>query len=102
MVTLPGKAVFHVDELVQMRFGTSSSSQGARAYRSELKRLNGVDLQKLYASERAKLEEPTQPFNQPDAAADIDHWSKASYWTLDEATALSLGRDPRRVIPTAR
>ena len=28
---------------------------------------------------------------------DLDHWSKISYWTADEAVALSLGKDPRIV-----
>jgi hypothetical protein len=35
--------------------------------------------------------------NLPAAVADIEHWSRASFWTLDEAVALTLGRDPRRV-----
>jgi hypothetical protein len=33
-------------------------------------------------------------FNQPDAVADYDHWSKTAHWTLDEAIALSFGKAP--------
>jgi hypothetical protein len=36
-------------------------------------------------------------FDQPDAAADFDHWSKAEYWSLDEAIALILGKAPETV-----
>ena len=32
--------------------------------------------------------------NLPRAKPDLEFWSKASVWTLEEATALSLGRDP--------
>jgi hypothetical protein len=36
-------------------------------------------------------------FSDPYSEADIDHWSKISYWTVDEAVALSLNKDPRVV-----
>jgi hypothetical protein len=29
--------------------------------------------------------------------ADLDYWSKAAYWTVEEATALSFGQEPRIV-----
>jgi hypothetical protein len=29
--------------------------------------------------------------------ADLDYWSRAAYWTVEEATALSFGREPRIV-----
>lgn len=32
-----------------------------------------------------------------DPTADIQHWSKAAYWTAEEAAALSYGYDPRLV-----
>ena len=31
------------------------------------------------------------------ASGDFEHWSKAQYWTIDEAVALSLGKAPERV-----
>ena len=36
-------------------------------------------------------------YNQPSSNADYDHWCKATYWTLDEAIALSFGKDPEQV-----
>ena len=50
---------------------------------------------------QAAEEEAKRPYNRPDAVADIAHWGKLDYWSLDEAVALSLGRDPRVVNPTA-
>lgn len=31
------------------------------------------------------------------AEMDVDHWSRTAYWTVEEAAALSLGKDPREV-----
>lgn len=45
----------------------------------------------------ASIEDRTRFFNQPDARADFDLWSKMVRWTLDEATALSFGKDPEVV-----
>lgn len=42
-------------------------------------------------------EERKRFFNQPTANADIDYWSKQAYWSIDEAIALILGKDPRKV-----
>jgi len=39
-------------------------------------------------------------FNRPDAEADFRHWFQIAYWKIDEAVALSLGRDPEKVNPT--
>ena len=36
-------------------------------------------------------------FHQPNAAADFGYWAKISYWKIDEAVALSFGKDPRIV-----
>ena len=36
-------------------------------------------------------------FNKPEAEADFEYWALASFWTLDEVTALSFGKDPRFV-----
>jgi hypothetical protein len=38
--------------------------------------------------------ESKRPFNQPSANADFSYWAMASYWTPDEITALSFGKDP--------
>jgi hypothetical protein len=76
-------------------------------YKEELRNKKPADLQKLYDEELAKeaaeqfalaeSEEQSRFFNQPYAKADVGHWSKAAYWTLDEAIALSFGKAPDRV-----
>lgn len=38
-------------------------------------------------------------YNQPAAAARFEFWCKADFWTVDEAAALLLGRDPELVNP---
>ncbi len=79
----------------------------AAQYRSELRKLDQAEL--LTQAEAAAKEEYEKAlarmqaqeaafiFNQPRADADIEHWSRMSLWTLDEAIALSLGKDPRLV-----
>jgi hypothetical protein len=46
---------------------------------------------------KAEEEEKKRFFNLPSADADFEHWSKATYWTLEEAIALSFGKDPEVV-----
>jgi hypothetical protein len=63
--------------------------------------------QALLDSELAKQSDETRDkeqekerqrfFNQPTAFADFDHWSRAAHWTLEEAAALSFGRNPEVV-----
>lgn len=36
-------------------------------------------------------------YNLPYAKADFAHWGKATYWSLDEAIALTFGKDPKHV-----
>src|SRR5262245_42045735 len=77
------------------------------AYRKELAGLTPEELSTRYNAEfrkywdevraKAALEESQRPFNQPDATADFEHWSKAAHWTLDEAIALSFGKAPEVV-----
>lgn len=81
--------------------------QEIEAYQSELKSKSVDDLLALYQEERAKEAQESQAkadreerqrfFNQPSAKADFVHWSKAAHWTLDEAIALSFGKDPKVV-----
>lgn len=65
-------------------------------YEAHLNSLGQEDLDKLAAAEKEK-EEEERYFNQPCAVADYVHWSQCARWTLDEAVALSLARDPRLV-----
>ena len=41
--------------------------------------------------------EATRSFNDPSTAADFDKWLKLDSWDVNEAVALSLGRDPSKV-----
>lgn len=76
-------------------------------YRDKLEALPANELEALLVSESAKAEEERVAesqreeeirfFNQPYAAADFDHWSKAAHWTLEEAVALCLGKAPEVV-----
>lgn len=47
--------------------------------------------------QRAEARERRFPFNHPGAQADFPRWSRKPSWTLDEAIALSFGRDPGKV-----
>lgn len=87
--------------------GSHQTDEAAAAYYDEVCRLPAEELNKLVrdalsaqALSRSKLqeiEEQKLSFNRPDARANFGHWAMASYWSIEEATALSLGRDPRRV-----
>ena len=78
-----------------------------KAYREELQAKPPEEVQALYEREHALAsqealaltdrEEQARPFNMPNAKADFAHWSKATYWTLDEALALVFGRAPEIV-----
>lgn len=73
----------------------------------QLRNKTPAELQALYDQEYATLtaeylanderEEQERFFNQVYASADFPHWSKATYWTLDEATTLSLRKAPEIV-----
>lgn len=62
-------------------------------YKSNLAALKHDDLIALYNSELTK-EESERFYNQKYAIADFVHWSKAAHWTIDEAIALSFGKEP--------
>ena len=75
-------------------------------YEAKLRTMPPEHLQALYeeeqARERVELQakadrEAQRFFNQPEAEADFEHWSKAADWTLDEAIALSFGKAPEVV-----
>lgn len=78
-----------------------------KEYEADLRALDHSDLMELFESEqdaqrkelalKAETEERDRFFNQPSSNADYDHWCKATYWTLDEAIALSFGKDPEQV-----
>ncbi len=112
-----------IEYLVQAKYATyvalnggSRSSSGnefgagfpeVEAYRDKLKKLPPEDIAKLVAEQRnadaeivrkkREIEESLRSFNRQEASADFEYWAKAAYWTIDEAIALSFGRDPNRV-----
>ncbi len=77
------------------------------AYRAELRAKPRDELLALFEEEqekhrkemkvKAEQKEQQQFFNLPSADADFEHWSKAPYWTLEEAIALSFGKNPEVV-----
>jgi hypothetical protein len=76
----------------------------AQKYRAELMAMPQDRFEALYQEELDKFKEELRAaadakeralfFNQPHANADFDHWSRAAHWTLEEAVALSFGKEP--------
>lgn len=78
----------------------------ANAYEAELRGKPRNFVMALYLDATSKLpsDEATDEekdrqkfFNQPQAKADFDYWTKAAHWTLDEAVALAFGKAPEVV-----
>jgi len=77
------------------------------AYREELEAMPSENLATIFDAEQAAYQkelfkriskdEKRRFFSQPKATANFNHWSKASYWTLDEGVALVLGKEPEFV-----
>lgn len=63
------------------------------AYHTFLSILPMWELEFIYR----EMEKPEEErfYNQENCSADFGLWSKASYWKVDEAIALALGKDPR-------
>ena len=79
-----------------------SDLEGAEKYMLELSALKTSQLHKLYEDELAKYIneiEKNSFFNKKQAIADFDYWSKMAQWTISEAVALSLGKNPEVVNP---
>ncbi|SDO57057.1 hypothetical protein [Phyllobacterium sp. OV277] len=83
---------------------SSESQKNVQHYKDELEALSPNELNQLIlktrtryeeiAKEKANKEEQARSFNQHHAKANFEHWAKMAYWSIDEAVALSLGRDP--------
>jgi hypothetical protein len=84
-----------------------TSIEEAEAYRASLESKPSQEIDHLVMEERrAEIEETKRRldaeergrfFHQPHARADFDHYCKCSYWTVDEAVALSFGKNPEVV-----
>ena len=73
----------------------------------EVARLAAASMARQQVKHQAKLKadadakEAARFYNRPEAMADFAYWCKVEFWTLDEAVALLLGRDPQAVTPEA-
>lgn len=86
---------------------SSHNQEEAEAYKATLESKSKAEIEQLVAEERrAEIEEKKRRleaeergrfFHQPHARADFDHYCRCSYWTLDEAVALSFGKNPEIV-----
>jgi len=43
---------------------------------------------------RHRIAAENRRFNRPESIANFDRWAKTSFWSMEEAVALSLGREP--------
>ncbi|MCG7867612.1 MAG: hypothetical protein JAY74_14785 [Candidatus Thiodiazotropha taylori] len=78
-----------------------------QAYKAKLKAMPVDQMLSLFETEQEKYRqeqvikaekiEQQRYFNRPSADADYEHWCKAAYWSLDEAIALSFGKEPELV-----
>jgi hypothetical protein len=50
--------------------------------------------QEVAEKETRSARERARFFNKPNAVADFDYWAQAAFWSADEATALSFGKEP--------
>lgn len=81
--------------------------EAAREYEATLRAMSREDFAALLADEQrkeaaerlqaARKEEAGRFYNLPDALPDFAFWARQSYWTVDEAVALSFGKNPRVV-----
>lgn len=65
-------------------------------YKRTLRNPQSNELLSLYNEELVRQEKESF-YNQCYANADFMHWAKAAHWTLDEAIALSFGKEPEIV-----
>lgn len=115
MARLPTIQEMQVDALVQRKFPTMRYDRSVayntvggpvadehearrrfeecQRYRITLASLPEDEIRKQYAELQSEIE-AGRLFNLPIADADFSYWAKASYWTLDEAIALSFGKNP--------
>lgn len=76
----------------------------ALSYESSLWDMPDAKLLELYGDEKQRIEKADSafredndrlaPFNLPNAQTDLVHWASMPHWTVDEAVAVSLGRNP--------
>ncbi len=95
------------DQWAQILAGVSPErAQAEERYRIELRRKSPIEIEVICAAERevemkeavARVEaEEQRRFYCLPMQPDYDHYFKCATWTLEEAVALSFGKDPERV-----
>jgi len=85
----------------------SDKNEEIEAYKTTLRNMSENELLTLHkrllaqdtenTKQAAIREEQNRFYNLASANADFSHWSKAAYWTIDEAVALSFGKEPEAV-----
>lgn len=87
----PGSNVdcFKSEELRRLKFSLSGLSDDELLARYRLEK--GRELEQRAAD--AELEDDLR-FNRFELSVDFPVWTKKAYWTLDEAVAITLGKDP--------
>lgn len=78
--------------------------RAAQQYREQLEKMPSDALKQLLLSDQpitvllgSAIFSPRETalfFHHPQAEADFDYWARVPWWTLDEAIALSFGKDP--------
>jgi hypothetical protein len=89
------------------RNATLPQNTAIEAYKATLRNMPELELITLHKQSLAKDVERTKQaaikeenerfYNLRSADADFAHWSKAAHWTIDEAIALSFGKEPEIV-----
>lgn len=72
----------------------------AEKYKQELESLPQKQIKELYDQEFEKRNiemDQRRFFHDKKAEADFEHWGRMPFWSLDEAVALSFGKDPEVV-----
>ncbi|AKI02645.1 hypothetical protein IMCC20628_03964 [Hoeflea sp. IMCC20628] len=90
---------------VQPRLGESPKGEAeeALAFYENLDTLSDEELELILVKRREAEQlaaEAALSFNQPEALATAEtysYWCKARYWSMSEATALLIGRDPKHI-----
>jgi hypothetical protein len=73
---------------------------GSIRFRVEQDRLVLMYRSRFYGGEWQEIEEQIKFYNNGTAIADLNtlrHWSKKSYWAIDEVTTFSFERNPKQV-----
>ncbi len=92
--------VYEDDETKEWKPPSQKVIEKAEKLRERLAALPKPEVKKLYRDELSKQydeQDKRRYFNQLDAEADFDYWAKMAHWKLDEAIALSFGKNPEIV-----